>query len=58
MSNIGKIFDYLKQIPPDQWHQVLDFAPNDPIKFVHYLKQLPKGGYKLEGSKFMIIGKL
>lgn len=58
MSDMKKILAYLRSIPCDEFHLISKYAPNDPLKFISYVRMLPKGCYKIEGNKFMIVGLL
>lgn len=56
--NAKRYLDYFKTIPKDVFHPIKKYAPENPLKFVHYLKMLPKGCYEIKGSEFKIIGEL
>lgn len=55
-----RYFNLMRSIPKDEFHEIHKFAPNNPIKFIHYLKQLPTGGYEIDyqNNTFKIIGIL
>lgn len=60
MPQSERYFNYFKTIEPDKWHNVKDFAPNNPDQFIKYLAQLPFTGRMITKDKleFKIIGKI
>ncbi len=60
MPQSKRYLDYFKTIPSDTWHPVSKYAPENPMRFLEYLKQLPKEGREIEPLKmeFKINGKL
>lgn len=60
MPQSKRYLTYFKTIPPDKWHDIRDYAPADPERFLEYLEQLPFAGRIIDrkAKQFKIIGKL